>query len=208
MAGQGRNAVITATGVGSFPLRVIRISYGLNIIATEDQSATFKYLYTRQVQTDSFAIDVMFDSTGERDGFFNWFRGYANLAIKPSPVGSVRVQVPARQFDMTGTLISGPQLVTTPTDVVWVNTLQFNGATFTNQSGTPVTSKYVAPANSTASKYFYPNSTDLGAPVVTNAQAAAAAAKAQAQAVQNAITAVQNLINAQVAHVERITQND
>lgn len=190
MAGQGLNTVLTAAGVGTFALRTTRISFGLNVIATEGQSATFKYLYTRQVQVDTFSIQVLFDSTAERNAFFNWYRNYANLAIVPSPVGSIRVQVPSRNFDMTGTLIDGPTLATKPEDVTWDNTLNFKGATFTNQAQPATGSKYVPPSNTVASKFFYPTSTDLGASIIPTPSAAAQ----QAGAVQALINLTKGII--------------
>ena len=161
MAGSGYNGVLTASGYGSIPIRVKTIEYGLNIVGSPDASSTFKYFYTRQRQVDSFNVTVIFDSTAEREAFFTWFREYALQAIAPSSVGPVRVQVPVRNFDMTATLVNGVQKVNAPTDVLWENTLVFQGATF--NTGYTAASTFSAPANSVSSQYFYPQSTDLNA---------------------------------------------
>jgi hypothetical protein len=192
LAGQGCNTILTAAGVGSFQLRTHQISFSMNVICTEDQSSTYKYLYTRQAQTDTFALQVIYDSMAERDSFFNWYYQYANLAIVPSPVGSIRVQIPSRNFDMTGTLISGLNKTNTPSDVLWDNTLEFKGATFTNQSGVPLASKFVASPDPVASKFFYPESTDLNAAVTVPGTTPALVVK-QATAVQALIAATQGM---------------
>lgn len=127
-----KNGTFIADGIGNYSIQVLQIAYGLNIIAQEDQAATFKILYTRQVQTDTFSLQVVFDSLTERLAFRQWVVNYAAQAISPSPVGAIRVVVPQRNFDMIGVLTQGVVETTTPEDVLWPMTLQFNAAQFNN----------------------------------------------------------------------------
>jgi hypothetical protein len=165
-----KNGTLIADGIGNYPIQVLQISYGLNIIAQEDQAATFKILYTRQVQTDTFALQVVFDSISERLAFRQWAVNYAAQAISPSSVGAIRVTVPQRKFDMIGVLTQGVMETTTPEDVLWPMTLQFNASqinsisSFINDNDYNVgniTGIYTPPSNDATKvdgDFYYPNS--------------------------------------------------
>lgn len=157
------NGTISAYGLSpqDIAVRVNQIAYGLNIIGQEDEAAYAKTFYVRQVQEDVFYLTVEFITAKERRDFFSWYQNYAIQATKPSPVGPMRVQVPSRNFDFYGTLTQGVQEVTTPQDVTWNMTLQFNGA----QPTTSLSSAYIndgsayqAQQDETVSDWFYPNS--------------------------------------------------
>lgn len=188
----GENCLITAAGYGTTTVKVGRVSYGLNIIATEEQAATSKYLYTRQVQTDVFTLQVIFTTISERHSFVTWFQGFAQLAITPSPVGTMQVQIPSRQFNMYGTLTTGVEEDTTPSDVIWTMSLTFNGAFFPGQNSyvnDPTNSIYQAPGDKVASQFFYPVSSNLNGPSYSPAQTATATpTTADIQATLNKLT--------------------
>lgn len=179
------NGLLTAAGYGKFLILVDHVSYGLNIIGVAEQTAKYKYFYARQVQTDTFSINVIFTTSTEREAFFKWFIGFAQLAISPSSVGTMRVQVtppPAPgstngyAFDMQGTPTTGVIETTTPKDVTWPMTIAFNGAFFTGQNqyvNDPVSSIYQASADQTAGKYFYPDSNALNKAAYNPAAASA-----------------------------------
>jgi hypothetical protein len=158
------NGTITAYGMSpqSVAVRVTSISYGLNIIGSEDEAARAKTFYARQVQEDVFHLTVQFITLAERRSFFKWFQSYAILATQPSPVGAMRVQVPVRGFDFYGTLTQGVQEVTTPQDVTWSMALQFNGAQPTVAISSAYlndASAYTPPSNDpTSATWFYPSS--------------------------------------------------
>lgn len=190
----GENGLLTAAGYGTFPIVVTRLSYGLNIIATEEQTATSKYLYTRQVQTDTFSVRILFDTSAKRRAFFNWFQGFAKLAIVPSPVGTMRVQVPGRDFDAFGTPTSGMQEVTTPKDVTWEVDITFRGAFFPGDNAyvnDPSNQIYQAPGDKTANQYFYPTSSaNVTAIPLSTESPAQAAAQATSAVVQTVVSGI------------------
>ncbi len=162
----GENCVLTVPNYGTYQLVVISASYDLNIIATEEQSVNAKYLYTRQVQTDTFSIQAVFTQSGDRRAFANWYQGYAKQATSPSPVGPMRVQIPSRNFDMFGFLTDGVQETFTPKDVTWTLSLNFKGAFMANQSGYASGADPISLASGpdAANPYFYPSGNPSSGP--------------------------------------------
>lgn len=179
----GENGLLTADGYGTYSVVVQRISYGLNIIATEEETATFKYLYTRQVQTDVFSIEIVFVTSEARTAFSRWYQGYARQAIQPSPVGVMRVQVPNRNFDMFGTPTDGVEESTTVTDVTWPMTITFHGGFFAGQNSYVNDSNIVSlsTAKDAVNPLFYPTGTNINGPVYDPAGTAPVTSSAAVQ---------------------------
>lgn len=161
---------MTADSMPDIQLRVYQISIPVNIIAVENESATYKYLYTRQIQNDTFVLKTVFDSIYERRTFYQWFTSYIAQTIVPSPVGRCRVVVPAREFDMQGTLTRGIVETTSVTDVLWSMDLEFHGAQFSSSASyvnDSISSIYTntSPSDTGTSQYFYPTANAFtGAP--------------------------------------------
>jgi hypothetical protein len=165
------NATLVASGYGSISIRIIGISYGLNIIANEDHAANTKAFYARQVQTDTFTLQVQFLTSAERRQFYTWAMGYAAAAVSPSTVGLIvatyngtyddQGNMLSAPFSMSGVLTSGMTEATQVSDVTWTMGLNFSGAQFTSTANEPTASSYTAPKDAEAAQYFYPNSSNL-----------------------------------------------
>lgn len=167
---QGYNALLSANGMPDIYLRVMRVSLPVNILANEEESVSSKFLYTRQIQSDTFVVTVIFDSMAERGEFYTWYTSYANQTIIPSPVGACRLQVPSRDVDLSGTLTSGVALSNTVSDVTWPMDLTFSGSP--SNGYTNFASFFYANKNSTDTQYFYPDSEAYlnGAEIPTSSQ--------------------------------------
>lgn len=168
------NGTLTANGYGSIGVRITGIAWGLNIIASEDHAAYTKAFYCRQVQTDTFSLQVQFVSSTERHAFYEWALGYSNQATTPdNTVGMIQADCqgtyyPDGQpylppFSMIGVMTAGVTESTQNKDVTWSMSLGFSGAQFT--SGASFVSDFnvvsVPSGGTEQAQYFYPTSSAL-----------------------------------------------
>jgi hypothetical protein len=158
---------------GSINVPLAALDFGPNVVATEDQGRDNRIFYPRQVQMDMFSISAIFTRKARPPGskstvvtaneFSFWLRRYVNYVCANGSLVAmgVRVQVPARGFDMTGFPVEGWSYGMAPVqvaDVAWVVTVNFDGAGFTGMQILPPSSAYAG-----ASYYGAPAAPDTKA---------------------------------------------
>jgi hypothetical protein len=168
---EGRNrsnpdAIFTATGYGQITVPVAALDFGPNIVATEDMGRDNRVFYPMQVQMDQFVVSAIFATKAKSNEFNRWIWRFAEFASTPGMQGvatALRVQVPARNFDMMGFPVQGWSYHWAPvtlTDVTWIVAISFDGGSITGGQawiGPGSASYYQAPPN----PYMDPNVNQL-----------------------------------------------
>lgn len=173
------DCTLSAKGYGaSINVPLVALDYGFNIIATEDIGRDNRIFYPRQVQHDAFSISAIFATKADANRFNRWIGSYVDFVssmASASPIAiGMRVQVPARYFDMTGFPVQGWSYNYAPvqlTDVTWTVTIAFEGAANTGAqilppypgyAGASYYGKPPAPDQSANQLMFYPSYYDPG----------------------------------------------
>lgn len=128
-----KDCTFSARGYGTFTVPVMSIDMGPTIVATEDMGRDNRIFYPMQVQVDQFSVSAIFASKTGMNAFNRFIWRYAEFASSPGSAIAVgmRVQMPARRFDMMGFPTSGWSYHMAPltlTDWTWVVAINFDGA--------------------------------------------------------------------------------
>lgn len=178
------DCILSANGYKSpIVVPVISIDYGLSIVATQDTGRFNNIFYPMKAQRDTFSVSAVFASKAGTNFFNRWIWEYVEFACAPGSAIAVglRVQMPSRNFDMTGFPTSGWSFHFAPValeDVVWVITIAFDGAARSQaQVWAPPTSQFgpiVHPANPNEAlsypSYYGPGNTGIGLPTGSDAE--------------------------------------
>lgn len=99
----GENCLLTATGFTSLRVKVIGISYGMEVISSEDEGRSYRAYYPHEVIDSSFSIRIKTKTYAEHKGIVSWLTDYGRFRQRPDGnVGAMRVLVASRRFDRIG----------------------------------------------------------------------------------------------------------
>lgn len=156
------NGKLSVSGYGSRSVKVERVSFGMEMIATEGSARHHRALYTLRRVASSFVVNVVLTSHHEYEDFIHWMKGYGRLLTDGEATGGrvMRVIVPSRGFDLAGVPAGAPiPFGEEVAEFVWRIGLNFVG-THSPSSAVPATSR-MAPLPEEAVPYFYPGGTQL-----------------------------------------------
>jgi hypothetical protein len=162
------NAVISARGrdnnYGSRYLRVVSVSYGINIAADEAETKFGGAFYPRRVDSASFTLNIIFTSEQERAKFGRWLVRYGRRISSPSnPYGPMRVIIPLRRFDRLAVPTTGIKFGDRRDQVTYPMMIPFRGARdpLSLDSEAISTFHLNKKARRTEARHFYPAADQL-----------------------------------------------
>lgn len=103
------NGVLSIERYGERRVTVTTIDYGVGLQTSPvAHSRRGRNFFTIRRKSGSFEIGIVFTSHAEYESMMNWLKEYLfRTTIRESDVYPVRVIVPSRGFDMSGTLNGG-----------------------------------------------------------------------------------------------------
>lgn len=160
------NATMATRNFGHRSVRVVNISYGIDIIGSDAESAERTAFYPVAYDGSSFAITLAFMDWAEREAFSTWLRGYMEKTIRGHGFyASMTVNCPARDFVRVGIPEDQLEYGEGLTDVGYQVTLNFLGVTDPTDPNKTVLTSGVAyfkwPKKDKTTRYFYPASKQL-----------------------------------------------
>lgn len=150
------------TKTGTRNVRCTEISYGVDIVSTEDTGRTGKSFNPMYTDSNAFAILLVFTSYAEAQATMNWFKSYVDDVLNDR-ADVMRVRIDAREFDRVGVPQSGMTFGQHVGQYVWTSTIQFVGARDPVTIKSTDLSQFVPGGGDYTQygQYFYPAGTQL-----------------------------------------------
>lgn len=158
------NCLLSAAGYGDYEVICLTLSHGIEVIAgAPDQARDHRAFYISRRTSSRFTVGITFTTYDEYAKFGAWMQGYGKQATTPNtPVGAMRVMVPARNFDRVGVPVRGISFGDTVGSITHPVSLQFDGARESGDFSSPIVSSFENPTTDVESgKFFYPAGTQL-----------------------------------------------
>lgn len=160
------NAMLSTKNFGKRGVRIVSITYGIDIIGTEAEAAERTAYYPVAYDGSSFGISLAFMDWEEREKFSEWMRAYMEKVLSGHGFyASMTVNCPARDFVRVGIPQDQLEYGEGLTDVGYTVTLNFLGVTDPTDPNSSVLNSGVSyfkwPKKDTTTKYFYPASKQL-----------------------------------------------
>lgn len=144
-------------------VRCITLQYGLDIVSSEDQGRLGRTFYPNHTDTHSFSVECIFTTYEEMQSVASWLQNYMQQVLN-NTASSIRVRVPARNFDRQGVLAGGVTFGDKAAVVTYGMVLTFVGAIdAVINSSAPVLSKFVGAGTDYTEygQFFYPAGVQL-----------------------------------------------
>lgn len=155
----GENCTLAVTSYGARSVKCDGIGYGMDVVAgAPDSARNYRAFYISKVATNRFYLNLVFVKFADYDAFVRWVEEYGKQASTPgTPVGAMRVTIPARRFDRVGVPVTGITFGDLVRKTSYRLTVIFDGARDLGDTTVPKPSTFSLPANDkTDAPYFYP----------------------------------------------------
>lgn len=161
MADSGVNGVFSTKNFGSYSVRISQIQYGLDIIASQGESATRQAFYPVAYDGSSWSLVLLFTDYADREKFNDWMRTYMEKVLQGHGFyASMTVNCPARNFIRVGIPQDQIDYGEGIADVGYQTSINFLGVTDPTDPNRNVLTSGVSyfkwPKNDKQSRYFYP----------------------------------------------------
>lgn len=160
------NGAISSDVVGTYRLRVRRLTLGLNVVSSEAEGRERRVFYPATTTSSAFIMEIQFPSYESRTKFSTWLESYMHGVMSGRGFrAAMKVTVPSRNFAReaipVGPVLYGEAL----TDTVFSVQLNFVGAADALDISLETKkshSYFVLPKKGVAtSQFFYPGGQQL-----------------------------------------------